>query len=215
MQKVYRKCRRKRRSSDARPRPAAAKEATREYRREEDALVRFIEEACVRDETAAVLSSDLRAAYETWCAQNDEQARSAKAMGTRLPSMGFCAEKRNSGLRYWRGLRLGQGASGASGALLPNFSYTRAREDDFPENAPDAPHAPQAFEPPLEEAQRLLRCAIREREVLDRDADRVQVIEAVAKDGVPRDRAEALLDHMLHAGAIMEPRSQRYRLARP
>ncbi|MHB8587196.1 MAG: phage/plasmid primase, P4 family [Thermoplasmatota archaeon] len=195
--------------------PPAAKEATREYRREEDALLRFLEDACEREENAAVLASDLRASYEAWCTQNDEQALSAKTVGVRLASLGFRAEKKNSGMRYWRGLRLGQGASGASGAWLPTFPYTRARVDDFPEHAPYAPHAPQACEPPLEEAQRLLRCAIREHEVLDGDAARETVLAAAEKEGIPRNRAEALLDHMLHVGALMEPRAQRYRLVRP
>ncbi|MHB8587118.1 MAG: phage/plasmid primase, P4 family [Thermoplasmatota archaeon] len=195
--------------------PPFAKEATHEYRREEDAVMRFIDETYVREGGGAVLASDLRATYEHWCSENGEETLTSKALGARLRALGLRPDKVGSGARIWRGVRLGAGGSADYGALLPNFSATRAHAESLPEVPPKAPEAPTAAPIPLEEAQRLLRCAIREREVLDHDADRAQVLEAAAKDGIPRDRAEALLDHMLHAGAIMEPRAQRYRLARP
>ncbi|MHB8587117.1 MAG: hypothetical protein ACYDDF_14915 [Thermoplasmatota archaeon] len=67
----------------------------------------------------------------------------------------------------------------------------------------------------MEEATLLLRCVTREHEVLDGDAARETVLAAAEKAGIPQNRAEALLDHMLPGVALLEPRAQRYRLVRP
>jgi putative DNA primase/helicase len=86
--------------------PAAIREATEEYREEQDILAKFIDERCVIDAQAWVVSGTLYAVYMAWCKSSGEEPVSNTAFGKRLTERGFVANRRSNGERIRSGIRL-------------------------------------------------------------------------------------------------------------
>ncbi|MEO5857403.1 MAG: phage/plasmid primase, P4 family, partial [Pyrinomonadaceae bacterium] len=88
------------------------------YRREQDSIAQFIEEACQTIEQFKeadpntyiipadfqVKNADLYKAYKKFCEANGEYVRAHRRLTQNLHERGF--EQRNSGGRYWQGIRL-------------------------------------------------------------------------------------------------------------
>lgn len=88
------------------------------YRREQDSIAQFIEERCITFEQARannpadyivpgefqVTNADLYKAYKQFCADNGEFLRSHRRLTQNMIERGF--KQRNSGGRYWEGVRL-------------------------------------------------------------------------------------------------------------
>jgi P4 family phage/plasmid primase-like protien len=85
--------------------PTEVAEATSEYRLEEDFLAAFLADKCILDTTASVPAGSLYKAYESWCADNGEEAVPQKVFGGELGSRGFSPSKKH-GRRCRKGLRL-------------------------------------------------------------------------------------------------------------
>ena len=86
--------------------PEEVRHATAEYRDEMDALVEFLEECCIRDETAKVATGVLYHAYKNWCEDNDETAFKKNTFARCLGERGFEHYKIDKNTRGWRGLDL-------------------------------------------------------------------------------------------------------------
>lgn len=87
--------------------PAKVRAATEEYRRDEDVLGAFLAECCELEPTAAVSKSDLRAAYDEFCAEQGEKPLTASVLGRELVRRGITSS--GDGRRTYRGLRLRDG----------------------------------------------------------------------------------------------------------
>lgn len=85
--------------------PRAVETATNSYRRESDAVGRFLEDRCERAAGLTVSKGEIYAAYTEWCRQGGEEVLSEKALGIRLAALGF-EERRTSKSRSWRDLGL-------------------------------------------------------------------------------------------------------------
>lgn len=86
--------------------PEAVTEATNTYRVDSDALGRFLAECCVLGgEAVRVRSSDLFAAWSTWCGKEGEEARTNKAFTTDMQSRGHDPVHTNTG-KVYRGIGL-------------------------------------------------------------------------------------------------------------
>jgi putative DNA primase/helicase len=140
--------------------PQVVKDATAEYRAEQDILGDFLAEKCVKDPQAWVPSGLLYKAYTGWCEDNGEKPITKTGFGIRLTERGFVQGKAAKGVRVWRCLRLlapdetpTGGAFDGGGAFGRDFSdesSNRPCEDDMPKNAPNAPppsNAPPAPDP--------------------------------------------------------------------
>lgn len=86
--------------------PAQVVEATANYRSEMDTLQRFIQERCYVDSAVSVRFSDLRGAYEQWCAQNGATAEGGRKFGNSLTDRGFAAFNGHSNVAMRRGIAL-------------------------------------------------------------------------------------------------------------
>lgn len=89
--------------------PERVKAATARYRASQDHVGRFLAECCVVDPDAYVRASDLRAAYEEWCAEQGERPWSAQAFGRELTDRGCDSALRGSATgraRTWLGVGL-------------------------------------------------------------------------------------------------------------
>ncbi len=71
--------------------PAAAKNATSEYKSESDALAAFISEKCVENNVAKVHTTRLFQSFKEWAKENNEaeQIRSSRAMISLLRERGY------------------------------------------------------------------------------------------------------------------------------
>lgn len=85
--------------------PAAVKDATRQYRSDEDTLGRFIEDCCVVTRNAKAPIKDLFSAYKDWCYQNNDSAMGAKTFGQKLEDRGH-ARYKSGGVRGFNGIGL-------------------------------------------------------------------------------------------------------------
>jgi putative DNA primase/helicase len=86
--------------------PQTIRDATEEYRQEQDILARFVEEKCVTDPQAWVASGVIYAVYVAWCKGGGEEPISNTAFGKRLTERGCSAGQRPSGERIRTGIRL-------------------------------------------------------------------------------------------------------------
>lgn len=84
--------------------PEAVKAAVSAYRDEMDTLGEFIADRCVTRDEAKAKSSDLYAAYKSWCDSNGEHPLSQRRFGLCLGERGFTKSK--SGTVYWHGVGL-------------------------------------------------------------------------------------------------------------
>lgn len=85
--------------------PSAVTDATDSYRKESDALGRFLEERCLTMAGCRIASSELFAAWSHWCAIERMEAGTQKAFSTRLTERGFDKHK-SHGRETWQGLGL-------------------------------------------------------------------------------------------------------------
>lgn len=85
--------------------PAAVREATAEYRSEEDVLGEFLAERIDKVANASVASSEMYNAYTEWCEQNGEKARSQRWLSMRLEERGYERVKTKAH-KVWRNIRL-------------------------------------------------------------------------------------------------------------
>lgn len=84
--------------------PPAVKQATVEYRAEQDVVGRFVSEKCESDSEAITSGADLYQAFKWWASANGEREISQAAFSPRLAKLGF--EKTKQGVMKWSGLRL-------------------------------------------------------------------------------------------------------------
>lgn len=85
----------------------AVEEATREYRMDMDLLGNFIEDRCLLDPEASVVTSELKEAYKRWCEDNSENDVGTIAFANYLRSHGCSPDRRgHGGGRIWRGVKL-------------------------------------------------------------------------------------------------------------
>jgi putative DNA primase/helicase len=91
--------------------PAAVSAATEEYFEAEDALGRWLDEACERGRNLSETSATLFAAWKVWAEANGEFVGSIKRFSENLASRGF-EPYRDRHARGFRGLVLRQGGSG-------------------------------------------------------------------------------------------------------
>jgi putative DNA primase/helicase len=85
--------------------PAAVTNATANYLKTEDVLQSWLNERCVRDGTAATLSSLLFEDWKRWTEKRNEFAGSNKAFAQLLEGLDFEKSHSRDGAR-WKGLRL-------------------------------------------------------------------------------------------------------------
>ncbi len=85
--------------------PEAVTKATAEYREEMDVLADFLSERCVVGENYQATTTELYNAYETWCLDNGEKAKSAKWLNGQLRDRGF-EPGRSRAARFWKGIGL-------------------------------------------------------------------------------------------------------------
>ena len=83
---------------------AAVETATRGYREEEDVLGAFLAERCVHD--GEVEASELRAAYEAFCAALGERPLASRVLGRRLARKGIEVRRGAQGRRFYVGMSL-------------------------------------------------------------------------------------------------------------
>lgn len=86
--------------------PEAIRDATEEYRQEQDVLAVFLEEKCVEDAQGYALSGALYKTYTAWCDGNSGKPISTTAFGRRLAERGFLSGKDRAAKRIWTGVRL-------------------------------------------------------------------------------------------------------------
>jgi len=85
--------------------PAEVKDATEEYRQEEDVLGPFIQERCLVTPKAEVGATDLYQEYKRWCDETGDKPASQTVFGRLLTNRGFPPKKR-SGRRWREGISL-------------------------------------------------------------------------------------------------------------
>jgi putative DNA primase/helicase len=85
--------------------PAEVTAAVAEYRSEQDALGRFVEEECIILEQAQQSTGSLYGRYAEWCREQGEQPMSAKALHGKLKDLGFQQGRTKHG-RFWQGIGL-------------------------------------------------------------------------------------------------------------
>jgi len=88
--------------------PEEVKEATAEYRAEQDELQGFIEDVCFLSPGASAWAADLFDSYKSWAADNlsERETLSQKKFGTALRERGFERYRGAHGRWAWRGLGL-------------------------------------------------------------------------------------------------------------
>ncbi len=91
--------------------PKEVRDATNEYRAEQDALGGFILECCVVRSYEAAYSKELYQAYEKYCAETGEKPISQKAFSIRLMERGFQKTRTKAG-SVWNGIRVRRDSDG-------------------------------------------------------------------------------------------------------
>ena len=87
------------------PPAVAITEAAEDYRASQDSVQGFVDQCCDASHGMTCAVKDLFAAYEIWCAENDEEALSKKAFGINLDERGYPAG-RNGRMRFRKRLDL-------------------------------------------------------------------------------------------------------------
>ncbi len=85
--------------------PVEITDATAEYRRQEDALGRFLSERTVKEGTGRVSKAELYQAFKTWAEADGEFIASPRKFNTYVKDQGT-DEYRDGATRYWLGLSL-------------------------------------------------------------------------------------------------------------
>jgi putative DNA primase/helicase len=82
--------------------PAIVREATRQYRDENDDIRQFVEERIVTSESQRVSNRDMFAAYEQWARDNGAENLSQRDLTPRLKRAGLEQEPGRSKGRFWK-----------------------------------------------------------------------------------------------------------------
>ena len=87
--------------------PDRVKLATEAYRRENDTVARFIEEACILEEGARVRAQEIHDAYTAWCEEEGEKSIRKQDFAKKMKErFGYV---RSKGSRFYVGIRLADG----------------------------------------------------------------------------------------------------------
>jgi P4 family phage/plasmid primase-like protien len=89
--------------------PPAVRQATDDYREENDSLGEFFRLHVVFEQGAAIVRRDLREAYEAWCKENGQPPFAARRFAARLRERGVvdtCVRRGLKPLDGWRNVRL-------------------------------------------------------------------------------------------------------------
>jgi len=86
--------------------PEEVKEATENYRAEQDVVAAFLSDRCVVAPTAKAAIRDVYKAYLTWCEENGERPVSQRELGSRLVERGFERRRAHGGMWVWQGIGL-------------------------------------------------------------------------------------------------------------
>lgn len=100
--------------------PRTIRDATADYRHEQDILGDFIEDCCVLDKAATIPKSELKGAYHQWCQENSADPVTVRTFRARLIERDI-REGRVGKARLWLGIRL------------------RTDEDEVPDNKMSPP----------------------------------------------------------------------------
>lgn len=140
--------------------PKVVLEATANYRAESDHLGQFIDECCLRDEGATVLTAELWQAYVKWANENEEVTLSRQTFTNRLKSKGFTPGRTgHEGKRTWKGLGL--------------IADTPTRADSVSDKIPQEEQIRKIYKKPVSVRQRVsvfhppITANAHERSVLD------------------------------------------------
>jgi P4 family phage/plasmid primase-like protien len=120
--------------------PEAVRQATNEYRAEQDVLADFIDDCCELTFGASVEAKGLYEAYTRWCDANGEKALSQKVLGPRLTERGLARRRSGAGGRWaWHGVRLlnDRGATEPLRTVVQDKQLPTPREDVMPGKGSD------------------------------------------------------------------------------
>ena len=92
------------------PQPVAVQKATQVYLESEDRFNAFIEDCCVKEDGATIMSSHLYARYSAYAKANGEYVRTNKVFAAELDRRGFERKRVTAGIRV-SGLKLSEDAS--------------------------------------------------------------------------------------------------------
>lgn len=112
--------------------PASVKSATAEYARDQDTVTRFIEEQAIigGGEHVKIKCSIVRDAYEAWCRAEGDTPVSAKALSSRLASLGVGLARSNV-TRLYTGIAMrGDETSRGTFAAIERECVTRSTQID-------------------------------------------------------------------------------------
>ncbi len=127
--------------------PEEVRQATAEYRAEQDVLAGFVDECCVVVPNASAQATQLYTAYKEWCEESGERPESQKKFGMRLAERGF--EREKAGVYYWLGIGLRHdrgddpGPSGPSGPKNNISSSKPLHEAVIWNKGPKGPKGPR------------------------------------------------------------------------
>jgi putative DNA primase/helicase len=88
---------------------AAVDKATAAYREQTDAVERFLDEMCVVGEGLRITKAEMYEAYERWCINEDEEAKTSKKFTELMDEKGVVKNfegKKSNGTRIWLGIKL-------------------------------------------------------------------------------------------------------------
>ncbi len=80
--------------------PESVKNATKQYREDEDTLGQFIADCCVILSSAKVKSSELFDTYRDWCESGNGSAMGSKTFGAKIEDRGFRRNRENVGVMF-------------------------------------------------------------------------------------------------------------------
>jgi len=98
--------------------PAEVKDATAEYKQEEDVVQHFIESECIIDPNLRVNPTDLHKAYEKWRKETGATKLTPHAFGRRLTEKGFTSDLSRNGTT------VGRWRSGVGLKIQPQIDYS-------------------------------------------------------------------------------------------
>ena len=81
------------------------KDATKNYREEQDILAPFLADACIEEADATATAAELYAAFKRWAEASGERPVSQRTLGEWLRERGFESEHMRKG-SVWHGLRV-------------------------------------------------------------------------------------------------------------
>jgi putative DNA primase/helicase len=81
--------------------PEIVRKATAKYRAEQDVFQQFIDEACVIKKPAQVTAKAFHSAYDDWCRENGERAKSTNWVWPKLEERGVTKKRSSMGMIYY------------------------------------------------------------------------------------------------------------------